>query len=79
MRLIEVETWRSAIEADLLANLLLKVRSSGLFHPLALTVRGVAKTSNLVFNTELILILHDDLSVQGLRNKLLSGHTLAGK
>jgi hypothetical protein len=79
MRLIEVEAWRSAIEADLLANLLFEVRSSGLFHPLALTVRSVAKTSNLVFNTELILILHDDLSVQSLRHKLLARHTLAGK
>jgi len=79
MRLVEVETWRSAVETDLLANLLLKVGCSSLLHPLALTVGGVAKTSNLVFDSELVLVLHDDLSVQGLCHKLLAGHTFACK
>lgn len=38
VRLIELETGRGCVEADLLANALLKVRGSGLVLPLALSL-----------------------------------------
>lgn len=77
MRLIEVEAGRRAVESDLLANLLLKVRSSRLFDPLTFTVRSIPQTCHLVFNSKLILVLQDGLSVQSLRHELFAGHTLA--
>lgn len=74
--LVEVEAWRSAVEANLLSNLLLEIRSTSLLNPLTLTVRVVLETGCLVLNTKLILVLHDNFTVKCLGNELLAWDAL---
>ena len=75
--LVEVESGRGAVEADLLSDLLLEVARTRLVHPLALALGRVTEASYLILDTELLLVLHDDLSVQSLSDKLLAGDALA--
>ena len=73
--LVEVESWRGGIETNFLSNLLLEITCSSLANPVALTIRCVSETSNLILNAKLSLVLHHDLSVKSLSHELLSWHT----
>lgn len=71
--LIEVKARRCGIKSNFLASSLLKIARSRLPSPFAVSVRRVAETGNLVFNSHSLLVLEHHLVVGGLGHDMLSG------
>lgn len=79
MGLVEMEPWGGGIEANFFANDLFIVRRSCLLLPFTIRVAGVAQTSDLVFDSKRLLILHYHLSVLSLGHNLLARVATAGQ
>jgi hypothetical protein len=75
--LIEMESGRSTIETNFLAYLCLEVRRTSLLQPLRFAVGRVAETCDLVFDSNLSLIVHHNFSVHSLSHELFPRNTFA--
>lgn len=79
MSLIEMEPWGGGIETNFFTNHLFIVRSSCLLLPFTIRVAGLSETSDLVFDSKSLLILHYHLSILSLGHNLLARVAIASQ
>jgi hypothetical protein len=79
VHLVKVESRRCAIEADFLARLLLEVLGSCLLVPFTLSAGRVAQARDLVFNSNVRLVVYHSPIAKCLAHELLAGASFRGQ
>lgn len=74
-----MEARRRTVESNLLSDLLFKVRCSSLLNPIRIASTGISEASNLIFNSEFLLIMQDSFAIESLSDKLLAGYALTSQ